>query len=1214
MRISTKLAKRLGIGAAVVLAGVVVIRAWVVPAVIRSRLQGMVEGRVTFRGWWFNGRSAGLVGVTLHEGRGVHSPIFASAGRVTTDLSLRGLLRGRISPGRIILDDPRVTFRLDRDSRFLNLPALRGGGRGSSLLPSIEVHNAELVFRTEGRPEMDVRAINARLGAGEKAILSGRTDDPAWGPWEVSGSIDPTFGSGSVALFTKRFAADLEKLSRVPFVSEDVWSHFLPRGPVGVDVTLQWGGEPTIKTRAVVTLRDTVADFPSLGLSTTDTTGRLVIEDGVIHAEQVKGRSIGGTVTTQGTLNLGREPPKNGPGLREDGSAGSSPNQPEPFTTQIELDDVELATLIARAEFLFGFPFPVPVSGKLSLKATATIPFDKLADLRRYAFHGDLTLKGASIDKVDIGRVSARIDLAEGVLELKDLRGRLINRPDGGPDNPPEALSQEDPEQGPIPPGGFRGTLRAELSPPGRLVARFEGNDLPLGELGAPVLPRPTPLDGLASMNIQAESDLGAARHPEAWSVSGAARSTRIRYQDAALDGVSVQFRLKDGQLDVPALAAQLDGQPLTARLNLGLKPPRAFQGVLDMTDWNLAEALALVPGTPRPAPATGTLSARAEVRGTLTPRSIQTQGEGRFGRLSAGPLTLDDVPFRWTTEGETIVLSNVEARPFGGRLTADARIPLTSGKPAEGSATLRGLDTALLSAVIPGEGVKLTGKADGQVEFRIHTDASALNVNGRLSAPGLTVQGLPAEQVHASVEAHPKALTYEVTAESLGGKIRFKGDIPLGGKVVVNGQLQAVGFALSPAWRALGVSGAAARLEGLGAFDANLRQVFSGDDAGFWVHGIAEFRNLGWGRNYPLGQLRGIVAKMPASWRVDPLDGDLLGGPARGVVRGTTPADGAPTAEFDFRVDRADLRRVLAFLPLLSRNVEGFGTMRLSGGLGATFQVNGEIEVPQARLFGLPVRELRVPAELVVEPATGAGSVRVRGGSTRFAGGQIRGEGSIRLGADRSFQGEVVLAAVDLESVARVLSTARRPASGRISGRISLNGPDPAEVARYRGRVVLDLDDASLLALPILSALDRFLGSASGGIFEDGDLVGTFANRQLIVENFTLQGRLAQVQATGTVGFDGQVNLVVLINTNQIIPQTGQALLMSIPGLRNVIGRSEQATLQVANFLSNRLLKVRVTGTVKNPSVALDPTIVVADTAVAFFAGVLKLPLGLLK
>jgi translocation and assembly module TamB len=1342
MRISTKLAKRLGIGVAVALAGVVVVRTWVVPAVIQSRLQGMVEGRFTFRDWWLNGRSAGLVGVTLHEGRGADSPIFASVGRVTTDLSLLGLLRGRVSPGRMILDEPKVTFRLDRGGRFVNLPAIRPGSGGSPDLPSLEARNAEVTFRPQGRPEMHVRAIAARLDAGDKAILSGETDDPAWGHWEVSGTIDRGFQSGSVALVARRFEADLEKLARVPFVPREVWSHFVPHGPVAIDVVLQWGGKPDVETRAEVTFQETRADFPSLGLSATGTTGRLIVENGVILAEEVHGSSIGGTVSGGGTLNLVEEPARIDLGLdlrkvnvaetpkswqldeagitglltgkvrlkaildpkgvdlsgtsgeavveggtikgipvkslrlvmhaekddlqfetrqptdsaalslpvsggdvkrtgpvatplgwvgafpapyvialqapapepKKDEPASSGIRLPRSITTQIELDDVEMAKLIARVEFLLGFPFPIPIQGRLGLKATATIPLGKLENLRDYAFHGDLTLKGASIDKVDFGRLSARIDLADGVLELKNVRGRLVNRPDGGPDNPPEALPDEVPDQGPIPSGGFRGTLRAELSPPGRLTARFEGNEVPLGELAAPYFPRPTPLAGLTSMNIQAESDLGAAKNPEAWSVSGDARSIQIRYRDAALDGLSVKFALKDGKLDIPALSAQLDGQPLSARFNLDLKPPQAFQGVLDVTDWNLVSTLALVPGAPRPVPAAGIFSARAEARGTLNPRSIQTQGQGRFGRLSAGPVTLGEVPFRWTTEGETIVLSVIEAHAFSGRLSAEARLPVDPGKPTEGTVSIRGLDTALLSAALPREGLKLTGKADGQAEFRIPSDVSALDATVRLSAPDLTIQGFPAERVQGSVHVEKKVLTYEVTAESLGGKVKFKGDVPLTGNVEVNGQFQAVGFELAPAWKALGVSGTATRLEGLGAIDANLRNTLSGDDAGLWVHGIAEFRNLSLGRNYPLGQLRGIVAKTPTSWRVDPLDGDLLGGPARGVAWGTTSPEGARNVEFDFRVDRADLRRALAFVPLLSRNVEGSGTLRLSGGLGATLRASGDINVPRAQLLGLPVRELRAPAELTVEPGSGVGTLRLRRWTTRFAGGQIRGEGSIRLGANQSFQGEVVLTNVDLETVARVHTEAHRPASGRISGRISLNGPDLAQVARYRGRVVLDLDDASIFVLPILSALARFLGSASGGLFEDGDLVGTIANRQLVVETFTLQGRLAQILATGTVGFDGQVNLVVLINTNQIIPQTGQALMLAIPGLRNANGRRGQATLQVANFLSNRLLKLRVTGTIKNPSVSIDPRIVVTNPAVAFFAGVLKLPLGLIK
>ena len=108
---------------------------------------------------------------------------------------------------------------------------------------------------------------------------------------------------------------------------------------------------------------------------------------------------------------------------------------------------------------------------------------------------------------------------------------------------------------------------------------------------------------------------------------------------------------------------------------------------------------------------------------------------------------------------------------------------------------------------------------------------------------------------------------------------------------------------------------------------------------------------------------------------------------------------------------------------------------------------------------------------------------------------------------------------------------------------RLTLGGPNPALPQRYRGKVVLDLDDASLVALPVFREIDRFLGAARGGLFEDGDLLATIANRQLLVDMFTLEGRLVQLHATGTVGFDGQLNLEVLINTNQIIPETGRLM-----------------------------------------------------------------------
>jgi translocation and assembly module TamB len=1357
MPISSKALKRTVIALAIAaVLGFVVIRTWVVPVVIAGQIQAHVGGKVTIRDWWLDGRSAGVVGLSLHEGPGAGSSAWATAERVEADLSLGRLLRGRFMPGRVTLVRPVLDFRLDRDGRFRNLPEFRGGVGGPSRVPEVVVQDARVVFRQEGRPEMAVSGVSGRLRPGRDVlVVSAEADDPSWGRWDASGAIDPGFGEGSVRLDGERFEADPAKLASVPFVPPDVWANVAPTGPARVALVLGWGtgGASPVRTRVEVTFLGTKGVFPTLGLATTGTTGRLVIEGGVVHVEHLEGESLGGRVAASGTLDFSRTPsridldldltkvdvadaPKkwqldeagltgrltgkvklraalaaagadlsgtSGEGVVEGGTIQGIPFKtlrlamqasghdlqyntkaagearidgprplplrrvgtahrlpedarwavptlrrlagvlvalqppaepkkaggvqlPRTITTQIELEDVDVSQLIGRAQLLLGAPIPVPITGRMSLKAEATIPLGELRDLRAYVFRGDVTLSGASIFRVDFGRLESRIDLADGVLELTDLRGRLVDRPDGGPDNPPEA-STAVAAKGPLPPGGFRAHVRAELSPPGRLAVRFDGDQLPLGELAAPVLPRPTPLSGLATIALEAAADLREAREPSSWAASGRVESVRVSYRGAALDDAALRFDLRQGRLDVQELAAHLLGRPLVARGEVDLKPPRAFRGTLDVTDWDLAALLALIPGAPRPETAAGLLSAHAEAKGTASPWTIETQGRGRLSSFRAGPVPLGDVPFRWTTEGDAVDLSVVEAHPFGGELTAQARVPTVAGKATEGTATFSAIDASRITAAMPGQDLKLSGKADGEVRFAIPADASALEATVRLSAPDLTVQGIPAERVRASVQARRGVLRYEVTADSLGGKVKLQGDFPLSSATAAppgpdatavavaaaDAELRAAGFALDRAWRALGLTGVLARLGGLGAIDANLRAIPAGPDSGLYAHGVVEMRNLSWGA-YPLGRLRGIVVRTPASWRVEPLSGDILGGLASGFLWGTTPARGGRRLGFDLRLDRASLKRALAFEPMLANNFDGDGTIRLAGDLGETFRATAELDVAGARFAGLPLMELRAPAELSLVPETGSGVLQVRRWSSRLAGGHLRGDAWFRLGEDRAFRSDVQLSAIDLQAIARLLTDARRPASGRISGTVSLSGPDPSLPSGYRGRVVLDLDDASLVAMPIIGEINRFLGAAQGGVFEDGDLSGTIGHRQVIIDMFTLQGRLAQLHMTGTVGFDGQLNLGVLINTNQIIPQTGQALIAVIPGLRDALGRGQAAVLPVANFLSNRLLKLRVTGTLKSPTVAIDPSVAVADTAVGFFAGVLKLPLGLVK
>jgi translocation and assembly module TamB len=1356
MRIARKWLKPLGIALALVGLLVVAVRAWVVPALVVRALEARAGGRVEIRDWWLNTRSAGVVGLKVAEGLEAHAPVWATAERVATDLSLGGLLRGRLAPGEIRLDRPRVSLRFDRKGALLTKV---GSGAGpSGPIPRIIASGAKVTLQQEGRPSMVVSGVTARLAPdANKLSLAAHADDPEWGLCEVHGAFDPAFRSGQIALkSTAPIYLDTAKADTIPFIPDGVWTNVVPDGKVDLNLIVEIGTDKpgSIGVRTKLSLHDATVTSSALELTATHANGRVVVDGALVRLEKVAGRAVDGRVTADGVMDFRGEIPRfalsldldhinvadaprswqleesgvtgrltgkvqllallkeqgvdlsgtTGEAIVEGGelqglpfkrmklvvegsgrelrygrsgppsSSSSSQREqvrilgvcalsppwhlhpvahllqawaalaaeevvalqvpeeqpareepakpgvqlPRALTTEIEIEDVDITKIIARAEFLLGYPFPVPVSGILSVKAVATIPLGKLQSVKDYAFHGDLTLKGAAIDKVDVGHVAAHIDLADGVLALQDFRGRLVDRPNGGPDNPPSAETPEVAATGPLPEGGFRGELRAALSPPGGLWAHLEGNVLPLGELTAPALPRPTPLSGRANLFFEASADLSAAADPRAWTALGTVKSRQIRYQTATLDGLDVNFQLDEGRLELSDLSAQLEGQPLKANLALDLKPPYTFGAAVDVAGWDVAKVLAWLPGGgARPVPMSGAVTARAEGSGTLQPLAVKTKGQGHFDQLAAGPVLLGVVPLAWTTREDAIAVQINEARPLGGLVNAEATVPLAPGKPIEGSATIRAIDLARTSAAIPAGALRMTGKASGNATFSLPSDISALEAFVRLGAPDLTVQGVPAEKVEATIRAKKGTCAYDVKADSLGGAITLAGGFPLTGAMPseAGGELRAVGFTLERLWKTLGMTGALTRISGRGAIDANLRALLGGDGSGLYAHGLAELRDLKWGNTLALGQLKGILALTPNYWRVDPLAGELFGGEVNGFMwGGEAPGQaGGNQLGFEMQVERASLKGALAFLNVLGPGSSGFGTLRIAGSLGESFRASGDFYVPHGKLAGLPVSGLRLPAELVTTGGQGqavmsTGTIHLRRFTARVAGGSLRGDAWFRVGEERAFSSTLNLDALDLETIARVYSDAQRPASGKLTGKITLFGPDPALAAKHRGKIVLDLDDGSLVAMPVFREIDKFLGSAGGGLFEDGDLVANIANRQLTVESMTLEGKLAQLHITGSVGYDGMLNLEVLVNTSQLISETGQALARLL-GISATGGRRGEATRQFNSFLSARLMKLRVTGTLKNPSVTLDPGISVGESATGFFGGVLKLP-----
>ena len=80
----------------------------------------------------------------------------------------------------------------------------------------------------------------------------------------------------------------------------------------------------------------------------------------------------------------------------------------------------------------------------------------------------------------------------------------------------------------------------------------------------------------------------------------------------------------------------------------------------------------------------------------------MDSSGQARIDHFQVDRLPIGDLPLRWTTQGETILVSVQELERYGGRISAETRVPVHGDRPIEGTITMVHVDTAPLSAEVP--------------------------------------------------------------------------------------------------------------------------------------------------------------------------------------------------------------------------------------------------------------------------------------------------------------------------------------------------------------------------------------------------------------------------------------------------------------------------------------------------------------------------------
>ncbi len=350
-------------------------------------------------------------------------------------------------------------------------------------------------------------------------------------------------------------------------------------------------------------------------------------------------------------------------------------------------------------------------------------------------------------------------------------------------------------------------------------------------------------------------------------------------------------------------------------------------------------------------------------------------------------------------------------------------------------------------------------------------------------------------------------------------------------------------------------------------------------------------------------------------------INGDLAGGAIRGlvVVNLRRPDAGL----FNLTLEQAETSRLL--LPFITpiqqtgrvealsapAPVEGPVEVSLRGTLGSEWRGSGSVVLTRGRVLGLEVSEWRLPFEFGFVPSEGRGDLRVSDSTLQAARGRGIGRAELEWGvAGVHLEGTLRFFDTELRGLLRPFGASSSIAVGRLSGRLDFGGNSIHSVDDLTAALDARLDGSQALELPVLRLLGPYVAPGNSALtFDRGQIRARLVRGVIHIPSLTLSSTLVQLILEGTVTLTGALDLDVRAQTGRlgINPAVLRLLSAQVPAVGPIPG---PVLSQATDLLSNRLVHLRVTGNVRNPSVRFETLRLLTDEAVRFFVGLSPVPL----
>ena len=293
------------------------------------------------------------------------------------------------------------------------------------------------------------------------------------------------------------------------------------------------------------------------------------------------------------------------------------------------------------------------------------------------------------------------------------------------------------------------------------------------------------------------------------------------------------------GTARASAVKATLENAKLTGSAELALASPWNYSGVLTLSGADLKVVQGLNPDFRPPFPVEGAADVTADLKGTLRPLTVAASGSAKALDLTLDRFKVDSLSFKWDLDGDRLKLTDAKTSLYQGDVTGSATLPLRTATAGAVDLRLAGVDVQALAKSLPAVPVQISGKASGTVTATLPPAGPdgerAATAKIDLTAKKLSVQNIPADNLHADVDYKAGTATYHLEGESLGGRFKLDGKYPSSetapapgpaapakepSAAATSGRFQFTGIRLSRLGEALGLGTGLGQLHGRADID----------------------------------------------------------------------------------------------------------------------------------------------------------------------------------------------------------------------------------------------------------------------------------------------------------------------------------------------------------------------------------------------------------